>query len=79
MGSGYVVGKADSGAVRSARRLYSYFVVDGTLNALFATEISLGCLNGNVTEQKLDLLQFASCGTAGDQCILIIQSVHIHL
>jgi len=37
-------------ADRSARRLYSDFVVDGTLNALFATEISFGCLNGNVTE-----------------------------
>ena len=34
------------------------------MNALFATEISFGCLNGNVTEQKLDLLQFASCGVA---------------
>jgi len=37
-------------AARSARRLYSDFVVDGTLNALFATEISFGCLNENVTE-----------------------------
>jgi hypothetical protein len=51
-----VVGKADSERRRLARRLYSDFVVDGTLNALFATEISFGCLNGNVTEQKLDLL-----------------------
>jgi len=45
---------------RSARRFYSDFVVDGTLNPLFRTEISLGGLNRNVTEQKLDLLQFAS-------------------
>jgi hypothetical protein len=34
------------------------------LNPLFATEISLGGLNRNVTEQKLDLLQFASGGVA---------------
>ena len=45
---------------RSARWLYPDFVVDGTLNPLFATEVSFGCLNRNVTEQKLNLLQFAS-------------------
>jgi hypothetical protein len=44
----------------SARWLYSDFVVDGTLNSLFATEVSFGCLNGNVTEQKLDLLKLPS-------------------
>src|SRR4029077_13371061 len=32
---------------RSARRFYSDFVVDGTLNPLFATEILLGGLNRN--------------------------------
>lgn len=49
---------------RSAWWLYSDFVIDGTLNPLFATEISFGCLNRNVTEQKLDLLQFPSRGVA---------------
>jgi hypothetical protein len=49
---------------RSARRLYSDFVVDCTLNPLFAAEISFGCLNRNVTEQKLDLFEFASCSVA---------------
>jgi hypothetical protein len=39
-------------------------VVDGTLNPLFATEVSFRCLNRNVTEQKLDLLQFAARGVA---------------
>jgi hypothetical protein len=48
----------------SARWFYSDFVVDGTLNPLFATEIMFGGLNRNVTEQKLDLLQFASGGVA---------------
>jgi hypothetical protein len=42
----------------------SDFVVHGILNPLFATEISFRCLNRNVTEQKLDLLQFASGGVA---------------
>ncbi len=45
-----MVDKADTERLVSARWLYSDFVVDGTLNALFATEISFGCLNGNVTE-----------------------------
>ena len=49
---------------RLAWWLYSDFVVDGTLNPLFATEISFGCLNRNVTKQQLDLLQFASGGLA---------------
>jgi hypothetical protein len=40
------------------------FVVHGILNSLFATEVSFRCLNRNVTEQKLDLLQFASRGVA---------------
>jgi hypothetical protein len=51
-------------APRSVWRLYPDFVIDGTLNPLFATEISLGCLNRNVTKQELDLLQFASGGVA---------------
>jgi hypothetical protein len=46
-------------SARSARRFYSDFVVECTLKALFATEISFGGLNRNVTEQKLDLLQLA--------------------
>jgi hypothetical protein len=49
---------------RSVRWFYSDFVIDGTLNPLFATEISFGGLNRNVTEQKLDLLQFAARGVA---------------
>jgi hypothetical protein len=49
---------------RSVWRLYSDFVIDGSLHPLFATEISFGCLNRNVTEQELDLLQFASGGVA---------------
>ena len=61
--SGWIVGKADSEGLAQPD-VYSDFVVDGTLNALFATKISFGCLNGNVTEQKLDLFQFASCGVA---------------
>jgi hypothetical protein len=44
----------------------SDFVVHGILNPLFATEVSFGCLNRNVTEQKLDLLQFASGGIAAE-------------
>src|ERR1700745_659173 len=51
-------------SVPSTRRLYSDFVVHGILNPLFATEISFRCLNRNVTEQKLDLLRFASGGVA---------------
>lgn len=49
---------------RSVWRFYPDFVIDGAMNPLFATEISLGCLNRNVTEQELDLLQFASGGVA---------------
>jgi len=49
---------------RSGRWLYSDFVIDSALNPLFATKISFGCLDRNVTEQKLDLLQFASGGVA---------------
>ena len=49
---------------RSSRWFYSDFVVDSILNPLFATEISFGGLNRNVTKQKLDLLQFASGGVA---------------
>jgi hypothetical protein len=49
---------------RSAWRLYPDFAIDGTLNPQFATEISFGCRNRNVTEQELDPLQFASGGVA---------------
>jgi hypothetical protein len=49
---------------RSAGWLYSDFVIDGTLNPLFAAEISLGCLNRDVTEQILDLFEFASASMA---------------
>jgi len=52
---------------RSPQRLYSDFVVDGTFNPLFATEISFGCLNRNVTKQEVDLLQFAS-GSMAKPC-----------
>jgi hypothetical protein len=44
----------------SVWRRYPDFVIHGTLNPLFAGEISFGCLNRNVTEQKLDLFEFAS-------------------
>ena len=60
VGSGRVVGKADRERGRSVRWLYFDFVVDRTLNPLFAAEVSFGCLNGNVAKEKLDLLQFAS-------------------
>ena len=43
-GSRRLVGKAESEGARSPRWLYSDFVVDGTLNPLFATKISFGCL-----------------------------------
>jgi hypothetical protein len=49
---------------RSGGWLYSDFVVDGALNPLFATKILFGCLDRNVTEQKLDLLQLTSGGVA---------------
>ena len=49
---------------RSVWRLYPDCVIDGTLNPLFATERSFGCLNRNVTEQELDLFEFASGGVA---------------
>jgi hypothetical protein len=42
----------------------------GSIPILFATEISLGGLNRNVTEQKLGLLQFASGGVANPSAIL---------
>jgi len=45
---------------RSVWRLYSDSVIHRTSNPLFAAEISLGCLNRNVAEQKLDLFEFAS-------------------
>jgi hypothetical protein len=53
-----MVGKSDFGA--AVRRLNADLVIHGTLNPLFATEISFGCLNRNVTEQKLNLFEFTS-------------------
>ena len=49
---------------QSVRRLYPDFVVDGTANPLFAAQISFSGLDGKMTEQKLDLLQFTSCRVA---------------
>jgi len=42
----------------SSRWLYPNLVIDGTANALFASEVTFRGLNGNVAKQKLDLLQF---------------------
>ena len=53
-----LVGKSEFGA--SVRRLDADLVIHGTLNPLFATEISFGCLNRNVTKQKLNLFEFTS-------------------
>jgi len=57
------VGKADAEG-HSVRRLQPDFVIHGTLDPLFAAEISFGCPNRNLTEQKLDLFEFASCSMA---------------
>ena len=43
-----MLGKSDFGA--SVRRLNADLVIHSTLNPSFATEISFGCLNRNVTE-----------------------------
>jgi hypothetical protein len=40
--------------------LQSDSIVNGILQALFAPEVSLRGLDGDVTQQKLDLLEFAS-------------------
>ena len=48
----------------SVCRIDPDFVIHGTSNPLFAAEISFGCLNRNLTEQKLDLFEFASCSMA---------------
>jgi hypothetical protein len=55
-----IVGNGDRDP--SAGRFYPDLVIDGTANALFASEASFCGLNGNVTEQKLDLFEFASGG-----------------
>jgi hypothetical protein len=34
------------------------------MNPLFAAEITLGCLHGNMPKQELNLLQLSSCGVA---------------
>ena len=51
-------------AASSARWPDPDFVVDGTSNPLFTTEIAFGRLNRNVPKQKLDLLQFTSRSVA---------------
>ena len=48
--------KSDTEVLPLSLAALSRFVTDGSLNPLFATEISSDCLNRNVTEQKLDLL-----------------------
>ena len=53
-----MVAYSDLGA--SVRRLNANLVIYSTLNPLFATEISFGCLNRNVTEQKLNLFEITS-------------------
>ncbi len=56
-----MVGKSDTGS-RSVWRFYPDFVIDCSVNPLFVTEIAFGCLNRNVTEQKLDLPSEKSLG-----------------
>ena len=34
-------------------------VVDGTGDTLFAPQVSLGCLHGNVSQEKLNLLKLS--------------------
>ncbi len=51
---------------RSSEWFYSDFVIDGTLNPPDLQPRSFGGLNRNLTEQKLDLLQFASGSVAMD-------------
>ena len=46
----------------SALRFDAYSIVDGSTDPLFATQVSLRCLHGNVSEEKLNLLQFAASG-----------------
>jgi len=48
----------------SAGWLYPDLLIDGTANPPFASEVSFRGLNGNVTEQELDLLEFAACRVA---------------
>src|SRR5262249_62258467 len=45
----------------SVRRLYPILSLTAPRSPPFAAQISFGSLNRNVTKQKLDLLQFASC------------------
>jgi len=47
---------------RSVFRLDTDSIVDGRTDALFAAKISLRRLDRDVTQQKLDLLQFSPSG-----------------
>ena len=43
-----------------ARRLFCV-IIHGVPEPLLAFEVPLGCLNGNVAEQELDLFEFTAC------------------
>jgi hypothetical protein len=49
-----------AGTNDSALRFNADPIVDGSANALLAAEVSLGRLDGDVPEEKLNLLQFAT-------------------
>lgn len=53
--------------LRGRVRLQSNVVVNGFLEPLFASEVSLCRLDGDVTQEKLNLLQFAS-GLVAQPC-----------
>ncbi len=40
--------------------LQSKMVVHGVVEALFASKVTLSCLNGYMTQQELDLFEFSS-------------------
>jgi hypothetical protein len=39
-------------------------IIDRRPNPLLAAKVSLGCLNRDMSQQELDLFQFASCSVA---------------
>ena len=45
-------------------RLYANAVADGSTDSLLAAEITFGRLHGNVSEKKLDLVEFSPGGMA---------------
>jgi hypothetical protein len=47
-----------------ALRLDTDAVIHSSTNPLFAAEIALGCLHGNMPKQELNLLQLSSCRVA---------------